>query len=171
MGSPPTLVAGTLAFLGAVHSHGGFAPLQCNASFIFLALIDISLHYKEQTNFILYNVYDVLLKFIDCLVYVRHLVRSIPSFNFCHFCPLSECALALQERPLWHWESHKGGETSHKTRQQSLLQPLSHLQPPTSSLNLYFFSENVENFLLFLKQLIIRHRKAHGCILRCSMSD
>ena len=69
------------------------------------------------------------------------LVRSIPSFNSCHFCPLSECALALQERPLWHWESHKGGETSHKTCQQSLLQPLSHLQPPTSSLDLYFFSQ------------------------------
>ena len=87
-------------------------------------------------------------------IYVWHLVRSIPSFNPCHFYPLSECALALQERPLWHWESHKGGETSHKTRQQSLLQPLSHLQPPTSSLNLYFFSKNVENFLLFLKQLM-----------------
>ena len=108
---------------------------------------------------------------VEDKVYVWHLVRSIPSFNSCHFCPLSECALALQERPLWHWESHKGGETSHKTRQQSLLQPLSHLQPPTSSLNLYFFSKNVENFLLFIRQLITRHRKALGCILRCSMSD
>ena len=83
---------------------------------------------------------------VEDKVYVWHLVRSIPSFNPCHFYPLSECALALQERPLWHWESHKGGETSHKTRQQSLLQPLSHLQPPTSSLNLYFFLRKCREF-------------------------
>ena len=69
MGSPPTLVAGTLALLG-VHSHGGYVPQHCIANFKSLALIDTSLHYKVQTNFILYNVYDVLPKFIDCLVYV-----------------------------------------------------------------------------------------------------
>ena len=53
MGSPPALVAGTLALLGAVHSHGGFAPLQCITNLKSLALIDIALQRTNKLNVII----------------------------------------------------------------------------------------------------------------------
>ena len=139
---------------------------------------------KNKQTLSYHNVYDVLPKFMDgwrqglCLTFST-INSSFQVLILVIFTPCRSVPLLCRRGHCGTGSLTKGGRRPIRPANSlycnlyriSNHQLLHLIYTFSRNWNLENFTQNVENFLLFFRQLITRHRKALGCILRCSMSD